>query len=69
MGDQPGRWEAILPAELQVLPCELARVEALLDDPAFFAVCVVLRSADGSAIDVNGDIRADDVLKFRHRLG
>jgi IS5 family transposase len=29
--------EAILPAELQVLPCELARVDALLDDPAFFA--------------------------------
>ena len=37
IGDQPGLWEAIPPAELQVLPCELARVDALLDDPAFFA--------------------------------
>ncbi len=37
IGDQPGLWEAILPAELQVLPCELARVDALLDAPAFFA--------------------------------
>jgi transposase, IS5 family len=37
IGDQPGLWEAILPAELQVLPCELARVDALLDDLAFFA--------------------------------
>jgi IS5 family transposase len=30
-------WEAILPPELLVLPAELARVDALLDDPAFFA--------------------------------
>jgi IS5 family transposase len=37
IGDQQGLWEAILPAELQVLPCELARVDALLDDSAFFA--------------------------------
>jgi hypothetical protein len=37
VGDQPGLWESILPVELRVLPCELARVDALLDDPAFFA--------------------------------
>jgi IS5 family transposase len=30
-------WEALLPAELLRLPEELARVDALLDDPAFFA--------------------------------
>jgi IS5 family transposase len=42
IGDQPGLWEAILPVELQVLPCELARVDALLDDPAFFAPFVPL---------------------------
>jgi len=29
-------WEAVLPPELLKLPDELARVDALLDDPAFF---------------------------------
>lgn len=37
VGEQPTLWESILPAELLVLPGELARVDALLDDPAFFA--------------------------------
>jgi hypothetical protein len=35
IGAQPDLWEAILPAELQMLPEELARADALLDDPAF----------------------------------
>jgi hypothetical protein len=30
-------WEAALPAEVLRLPEELARVDALLDDPVFFA--------------------------------
>src|SRR5262245_7302120 len=30
-------WEAVLPDEVLRLPQELARVDALLDDPAFFA--------------------------------
>jgi hypothetical protein len=30
-------WESLLPPELLRLPEELARVDALLDDPAFFA--------------------------------
>jgi IS5 family transposase len=30
-------WEAVLPEEILRLPEELARVDALLDDPAFFA--------------------------------
>src|SRR5439155_13137363 len=30
-------WESLLPAEVLRLPQELARVDALLDDPAFFA--------------------------------
>jgi IS5 family transposase len=34
---RPSQWEATLPAELLRLPEELARVDALLDDPAFFA--------------------------------
>jgi IS5 family transposase len=30
-------WEAVLPPEVLRLPGELARVDALLDDPVFFA--------------------------------
>jgi transposase, IS5 family len=37
VGDQVSIWESMLPAEVLVLPVELARVDALLDDPAFFA--------------------------------
>jgi transposase, IS5 family len=37
IGDQPSLWESRLPAEVLRLPEELARVDALLDDPAFFA--------------------------------
>jgi IS5 family transposase len=36
VGDQPSLWECQLPAEVLRLPDELARVDALLDDPAFF---------------------------------
>jgi IS5 family transposase len=37
IGDRPSLWESRLPAEVLRLPEELARVDALLDDPAFFA--------------------------------
>ena len=37
IGDRPSLWESLLPAEVLRLPEELARVDALLDDPAFFA--------------------------------
>jgi IS5 family transposase len=37
IGDRPSLWESVLPAERLRLPEELARVDALLDDPAFFA--------------------------------
>jgi hypothetical protein len=37
VGDQPSLWESLLPEEVLRLPTELARVDALLDDPAFFA--------------------------------
>jgi IS5 family transposase len=37
IGDQPPWWESRLPPEVLRLPEELARVDALLDDPAFFA--------------------------------
>ena len=37
VGDQVSLWESVLPAELLALPAELGRVDALLDDPVFFA--------------------------------
>src|ERR1700739_4955251 len=37
VGDRPPLWESLLPAEVLRLPAELARVDALLDDPVFFA--------------------------------
>lgn len=37
VGDRPSLWESLLPAEVLRLPDELARVDALLDDPLFFA--------------------------------
>jgi transposase, IS5 family len=37
LGDRPSLWETLLPAEVLRLPAELARVDALLDDPVFFA--------------------------------
>jgi transposase, IS5 family len=36
IGDGPSSWESRLPPEALRLPEELARVDALLDDPAFF---------------------------------
>ena len=35
VGDQPSLWESMLPEEVLRLPAELARVDALLDDPVF----------------------------------
>jgi IS5 family transposase len=37
IGDQVSLWESVLPPEVLRLPEELARVDVLLDDPAFFA--------------------------------
>ncbi len=36
IGDQVSLWESMLPPEVLRLPEDLARVNALLDDPAFF---------------------------------
>jgi len=36
VGDQTSLFESVLPVELLRLPDELARVDALLDDPVFF---------------------------------
>jgi transposase, IS5 family len=37
VGDQVSLWESLLPEEVLRLPAGLARVDALLDDPVFFA--------------------------------
>jgi hypothetical protein len=37
ISEPPSSWESSLPPELLRLPQELARVDALLDDAAFFA--------------------------------
>jgi hypothetical protein len=37
VGDRPPLWKSLLPAEVLRLPAGLARVDALPDDPAFFA--------------------------------
>jgi transposase, IS5 family len=37
IGDGRSSWELLLPPEVLRLPAELARVDALLDDPVFFA--------------------------------
>jgi IS5 family transposase len=70
VGDQPSLWESRLPAEVLRLPEELARVDALLDDPAFFAPFtpyfhpVPVRPA----APVECYLRLM-FLKFRYRLG
>ena len=62
VNDQPTLWDAILPAELLVLPVELGRVDALLDDPVFFApFAPFFRCPDRSAVDSDGDVSAVDV--------
>ena len=68
--DQPTLWESVLPAELQRLPAELTRVDALLDDPRFFAPFT--RHFDPGfgrpSIPVETYLRLM-FLKFRYRLG
>lgn len=70
VNDQLSLWDAILPAELLVLPDELARVDALLDDPAFltpFAPFFDPRIGRPS-VPMETYLRMM-FLKFRYRLG
>ncbi|EUA11139.1 hypothetical protein I546_3250 [Mycobacterium kansasii 732] len=48
VGDQCSLWESMLPEELLRLPEELARVDALLDDAAFFDPRMGRRGCPGS---------------------
>jgi IS5 family transposase len=63
-------WDAILPSELLVLPTELARVDALLDDSVFFAPFVAHFDAriGRPSIPMETYLRLM-FLKFRYRLG
>jgi transposase, IS5 family len=70
VSDQPTLWDAILPSELLVLPTELARVDALLDDPVFFAPFAAYFDAriGRPSIPMATYLRMM-FLKFRYRLG
>ena len=60
---QPTLWDSILPPELLVLPVELGRVDALLDDPVFFAPFAAHFDLGRPAVDPGGDLPAVDVLE------
>src|SRR5260370_13607560 len=70
IGDGPSAWELLLRAEVLRLPAELARVDALLDDPAFFAPFArYFHPVLGRpSTPVECYLRLM-FLKFRHRLG
>jgi IS5 family transposase len=63
-------WDAILPPELLVLPAELARVDALLDDPVFFAPFTPYFDPriGRPSVPMETYLRMM-FLKFRYRLG
>jgi transposase, IS5 family len=70
VGDQPSLWESVLPEELQRLPEELVRVDALLDDPAFFAPFVPFFDPQmGRPSTPMETYLRLMFLKFRYRLG
>jgi transposase, IS5 family len=70
VNDQPALWDAILPPELLVLPIELGRVDALLDDRVFFAPFASYFDAriGRPSIPMETYLRLM-FLKFRYRLG
>jgi transposase, IS5 family len=70
VNDQLSLWDVILPSELLVLPDELARVDALLDDPVFFAPFVPYFDARIGRPSIPMETYLRMVfLKFRYRLG
>ena len=70
VADQPTLWEAILRDELRRLPVELARIDVLLDDPAFFVPFVpfVDPRVGRPSTPMETYLRLM-FLKFRYRLG
>src|SRR3954449_2323550 len=68
--EQVSGWEAALPAEVLRLPEELARVDALLDDPAFFApFAPFFHPRMGRPSTPMETYLRLMFLKFRYRLG
>jgi transposase, IS5 family len=68
--EQVSLWEAVLPAEVVRLPEELSRVDALLDDPAFFAPFVSFFDPRmGRPSTPMETYLRMMFLKFRYRLG
>src|ERR1700758_1905802 len=70
VGDQCSLWESLLPDEVRRLPEQLARVDALLDDPAFFAPFVAFFDPriGRPSTPMETYLRLM-FLKFRYRLG
>jgi transposase, IS5 family len=70
VSDQVSLWEAVLPPELLKLPDELARVDALLDDPVFFTPFVSFFDPriGRPSTPMETYLRLM-FLKFRYRLG
>ena len=68
--EQVSLWEAVLPAEVLRLPVELARVDALLDDPVFVAPFVPFFDprVGRPSTPMETYLRMM-FLKFRYRLG
>jgi IS5 family transposase len=69
VGDQPTLWESVLPEVLQRLHEELARVDAMLDDPGFRAVRAVFDPWMGRPSTPLETYLRLMFLKFRYRLG
>src|SRR6202171_5153886 len=70
VNDQPTLWDSILPAELLVLPAELGRGGALLDDPVFFAPFAAYFDARIGRPSIPAETYLRLMfLKFRYRLG
>jgi transposase, IS5 family len=70
IGDGPSLWEASLPPQLLRLPDDLSRVDALLDDPVFFAPFAPhfhpVLGRPSTPVECYLRLM---FLKFRHRLG
>jgi transposase, IS5 family len=70
VGHPVSLWESLLPDEVLRLPEELVRVDALLDDPAFFAPFVsVFDPWIGRPSTPMQTYLRLMFLKFRYRLG
>jgi len=70
VGDQPTLWESLLPPQALVMPAELERVDALLDDERFFAPYRAFfhASLGRPSIPIETYLRLM-FLKYRYRLG